>query len=1389
MTGPNSYTGVLTVPATITINGGNIGGGTVSSANYGTYPVTEIGYQAFYYGGRITGVSLSDATNLRIIREGAFHNCYNLGGILKIPPSLETIEDRAFNDTSIKELDLSNASKLTSIGINAFLACIYLTGTITLPENLTTIGKGAFAYDIMSGIDFSRANKLTYVGPDMFFYKDGASPIVQITFGSSIPTNSFQNDTFRYIRNNGVVFYPWDTGDPTPYQNFVATYLTSQGVSGWTVFMELDVGANSIPESIVGEEIEEVDIVASLHGGTQPLVSYTLAGGSLPLGLTLSPEGKVSGTPTQITPAGEITVIVTDSGAGNFNQSKSIVVPYGEVKALGSDATLVSYELGGVSGSTAEALGTPAATYNDVAISAGAVTLTGAQAKNANFIATPTDETATLQYAYTATDTEPSFGTWTPRTIANDGYVWVKVTAEDGNTLIYKIKVTVTKSGGGDPAVDHHIIKHSHDKNYKGKDGLTAFGDDVVVEFAGELKGDDGVTTFVFNEKEYKLSDVDSETSIAITDLTGANAGSITNGKVGTQFATLAEQNESIVLTLPADFADRLENGTHEMQVWFADSTTGDKSTAGVATIVVSRKGEVKPLPIPPLYGGDTPRSGATPKTGDGTNILLMLALAGLAVATLLSMRAKRSNQGNRKFKEDYSMLNKFTAQTVGRTQSARTSASIFISIILCLSLLITFIPKLTSSSFADDSGIETLPNPLVVAGSPAADGKGYTDAVDYPDDGSKPHPAGPNLGDSTIVNFAGHEWIVIGWDGNGVAAAADTATLLLSNATEESIFSDKSSEYNESTLQTSINSFYTAFPEKEKATTIVKPRTLSGDSGNSRIVESTGALGNTNSLSSVRVGEGSNDKYVDQHTGVSENATFDWYAYDVYRKANGYNGTFNPDNVAGVGNVANQALWPLSLAEASLLDPSIRANANYWWLRSPGVSGTYVASVRSTGRVDSTSPIINSSNIYVRPAFNLNLESVVLTSAVTGGKSALGDGLTLTETPSGKLKFTFKDDTNLHLAVSAASRIVKSGETVNIDYTVAETGPDRYVSAVIVDKIGNTIFYGKLVDLSSAGSKGTATFTVPTALGEDDYTLRIFNEEIGGDTFSDFASTPVDIPMTVNNSPDTTAPTLTAGAVSRTSDAEATVKFSSDEAGTRYYQIDGDVPTATALAEDETNKDNMILGENTINLNNLTPGAHTIYIAGDDENRNVSNLLTIAIPAFGAQSEKPDHHIIFHSHDSAYGGKDGLTAFGEDVVVEFKGDFDTVQSFNFNDEGYNLSAYKDDKTPRTITEEDGNVIGSITQGSAVVTLSSSFADRLENGTHELQVWFDDSIVGDDTTAGIAEIVVQRDGGVVPVGGGTKTGDEASLNLFLTIGGISLLMLIALIVYRRKVLA
>ena len=93
-----------------------------------------------------------------------------------------------------------------------------------------------------------------------------------------------------------------------------------------------------------------------------------------------------------------------------------------------------------------------------------------------------------------------------------------------------------------------------------------------------------------------------------------------------------------------------------------------------------------------------------------------------------------------------------------------------------------------------------------------------------------------PTLAQSTTVGFAGHQWVVIGWNGYGVASAANTATLLLANADinkpESSIFNPSTNYVNSyagSTLYDSITSFYNSLPAVEKG--CIAPRDLTGGS------------------------------------------------------------------------------------------------------------------------------------------------------------------------------------------------------------------------------------------------------------------------------------------------------------------------------------------------------------------------------------------------------------------------------------------------------------------------------------------------------------------------------------------------------------------------------
>ena len=174
-----------------------------------------------------------------------------------------------------------------------------------------------------------------------------------------------------------------------------------------------------------------------------------------------------------------------------------------------------------------------------------------------------------------------------------------------------------------------------------------------------------------------------------------------------------------------------------------------------------------------------------------------------------------------------------------------------------------------------------------------------------------------------------------------------------------------------------------------------------------------------------------------------------------------------------------------------------------------------------------------------------------------------------------------------------------------------------------------------------------------------------------------------------------------------------------------------------------------------------------------------------------------PDHHVLAHSHESALGGANYLTAFDQDVTIEFKGDFRDVSELSLNGTVYELSAYVDESTPRLITETDGSEAGTITKASALVTLPAAFTNKLADGTHTLVVAFTDSYT---SGVGTASIVVDRLGKgttpLTPPGGeqpsinpdGTTphTGDSSPIVLVAVLASLGLLTLSAAVVIDRR---
>ena len=303
--------------------------------------------------------------------------------------------------------------------------------------------------------------------------------------------------------------------------------------------------------------------------------------------------------------------------------------------------------------------------------------------------------------------------------------------------------------------------------------------------------------------------------------------------------------------------------------------------------------------------------------------------------------------------------------------------------------------------------------------------------------------------------------WRVIGYDGNGVTSVQGDMTLLAAYNMGWSKFGS-SAAYADSDLKTAIDALAEKLTSKE--TDAVQKQTLASGSYNRE----------------------------------------------------------NTDCVSGT-QVNNAVFWPLSTAEASAVNNDLRIAdrehqywaSSYWWLRSPGAKGRDVASVDGFANIDHDG--IDISNIWgVRPAFKLNLNSVLFASAAVGGKP--DGGLTEVSKYSGnEWKLTLLDSSR-NFAVTEKAVSGDPGDTVTLHYTGATGGLNEYISFILADNSGAR-YYGRVAQPTA--ESGTVEIKIPSGLAPGSYTLKVFSEQYNGDYNTDYASNFTDIALTVENQPD----------------------------------------------------------------------------------------------------------------------------------------------------------------------------------------------------------------------------------------------------------------------------
>lgn len=324
------------------------------------------------------------------------------------------------------------------------------------------------------------------------------------------------------------------------------------------------------------------------------------------------------------------------------------------------------------------------------------------------------------------------------------------------------------------------------------------------------------------------------------------------------------------------------------------------------------------------------------------------------------------------------------------------------------------------------------------------------------------------NTDDAPTVWFAGNSWRVISYDrfGNKYTNSRGAMTLFASNNLvgsgpfNQTIPADAANDYQGSVLQNTVNHVYhDLFSAKEKRA--VLNRTLSAK------------------------------EYLSSNpysTGVSKTIT------------SGY-------------------LWPLSSAEAYSLPSNAFRQADYqWWLRSPGFTPFFAASVYRQGFVQDWGSIVDR-NYGVRPAFNMNINAILFTTSAVDGKPDTTDSDPLQpirRNPACEWKLTLRDDGMIPgLAEHAdydVSEIIETENGVSIVYTGATTGTNEYISAIITDKpisdpSAEITYYGRIKQCTSKNdTSGSITIDVSDKLCKNSR-LYVFNEQWNGDRHTNYAS------------------------------------------------------------------------------------------------------------------------------------------------------------------------------------------------------------------------------------------------------------------------------------------
>ena len=339
-------------------------------------------------------------------------------------------------------------------------------------------------------------------------------------------------------------------------------------------------------------------------------------------------------------------------------------------------------------------------------------------------------------------------------------------------------------------------------------------------------------------------------------------------------------------------------------------------------------------------------------------------------------------------------------------------------------------------------------------------------------------------VNESTVA-FAGHEWWVIGDGTSGVNPQQDTLTLLAKqDEFGKSVFrTGHGNEFEGSTYDSANKMYYANNPD---GTSWVAPTEYAGSTLQLKM-DAIGAEFSEKELAAI------------QDRTLQGGGTVD---------------TPSQDGIAGPA--ITQKLWALSKEEWEIIDNNtVRSFGDQYLLRTPH---PYYGRARKA-RADGATNYVDSAalaELAVRPTLSLDSSKILsITGSSDKSAVAVGNGFSGMPAPTGTMKLTLIDNSQALKIVATEEQKNQTSQVLSFRYENATTGRGQGVSCILVDINGDTVYYAKLADCSTAAS---GTLSIPVeGVAQGRYTLKIFSEEANGDLYADFASEPVTMTVDVS--------------------------------------------------------------------------------------------------------------------------------------------------------------------------------------------------------------------------------------------------------------------------------